>query len=246
MKGYPTHIMREGRSLSLITERSVLRRVKTLREGKSNGHKWECDVWKLGEENLNGRIYTEELAERLCEENIVTTINDGHFHDWYSGMEYGCTRAVASGLHIENHYLKCNIDFLASEKDFEDKLAELIEKGVAIGVSSCGYGEYEADGKTVKADTYEMLRIVDFVTEPAGMVYASLGGANEEDNDEDEVDKEGAAPDDKEEPNEDGNKDEAGDSDEDEDKEPIEDGKCAEKSESVKSAISEIIRRYRT
>ena len=37
-----------------------------------------------------------------------------------------------------------------------------------------GYGEYLPDGKTINPDTYEVVRLLDFVTSPAGEVYANI------------------------------------------------------------------------
>lgn len=240
MRGYPKTILKEGKKLSLITESATIRPVEALTESKNGGRKWECDVWKLGEMNLNGRIYTRELAERLCHEDVVTTVNDGHLQDWVSGKEYECAKAVASNLHIEGNVLKCDLTFLSSEKEYEEKLAELSHLGISIGVSSVGYGEYEADGKTVKADTYEMVRVVDFVTQPAGEVYATYGGADKDDDEEENPKEE---PDEK--TDEDDTTDEADNSNEDDDeKEPIEDDGCAESSEKYKAVIKDILRRY--
>ena len=167
-------IMREGRELNLVIEKAQIRRAPEKMEEKAGSKsKWECDIWKLGEENLNGRIYTEKLAERLVEEQPITIVNDGHFCDYCNGQEYENAKAVASGLWIEDGVLKCRLDFLDSESAYEKKLEELASKGVSIGVSSVGYGEYEDDGKTINPETYMVVRLVDFVTTPAGEVYAN-------------------------------------------------------------------------
>lgn len=184
-------IFREGRELSLVIEKAQMRRAPEKMEEKAGSTaKWECDIWKVGEENLNGRIYTEELAERLVKEQPVTIVNDGHFCDYCNGQEYENAKAVASNLRIENGVLKCSLSFLESESAYEKKLEELASKGVAIGVSSVGYGEYDNDGKTIKADTYMVVRLVDFVTMPAGEVYATRIEGEEEPEDEEEKEPE--------------------------------------------------------
>lgn len=174
----PSNVIVEGKRLDLVVEAAKLHYVKP-RMAESEGAeesagKWVADVWRLGEENLNGRIYTEALAERLIKENPVTPAYDGHWCDFENGNEYKNAVATCSNLRIEDNILKCDIEFLKSEKEYEDKLKELTERGVAIGVSSVGYGEYEADGKTVKPETYQLVRVLDFVTQPAGLVYASM------------------------------------------------------------------------
>ena len=182
-------ILREGRELSLVIEKAEIKKIGKFEEksGSSSSSRWECDIWKLGEENLNGRIYTEELAKRLVKEQPTTIVNDGHFCDYCNGQEYENAKAVASNLRIEGDYLKCDLTFLESESAYEKKLEELTDKGVAIGVSSVGYGEYEDDGKTIKPETYMVVRLVDFVTMPAGEVYANKVDDEEpEDGEEDE------------------------------------------------------------
>lgn len=228
MKGYPTKILREGRELALITESAQLKRVGTLTESKdekSTPH-WECDIWKLGEENLNGRVYTKDLADRLVKEQPVTIVNDGHFADWCNGNEYLNAKAIARNVRVENNVCKCDLEFLSCESDYEERLEELAAKGVAIGVSSVGYGEYMSDGKTINPETYTVVRLVDFVTEPAGDVYARPVGTDEP------------------ETNGDDNNDDGEKKPEDEE---MSSSKCGgEKSESFEKAVSEIMyRRYR-
>lgn len=185
-------ILVEGRELNLMTETATLRReqVLTESEGSESKSKWVADIWKLGEENLNHRIYPVELGERLVKEQPVTTVNDGHFRDWTTGMEYECAKAVTKNLRIENNLLKADIEFLESEKDYEKRLEELYQKGVAIGVSSVGYGEYLGDGKTIDPESYTVVRLMDFVTTPAGQVYASMEQDDSDDNQDDDKDEE--------------------------------------------------------
>ena len=37
-----------------------------------------------------------------------------------------------------------------------------------------GYGELLTDGKRINHDTYEVVRLLDFVTSPSGDVYATI------------------------------------------------------------------------
>ena len=50
-------------------------------------------------------------------------------------------------------------------------------------MSSVGYGEYLPDGKTINPDTYEVVRLLDFVTSPAGEVYANISQDDGDGND---------------------------------------------------------------
>lgn len=172
-------IMVEGRELGLMVESAEIKYVRpVLTESESGAEeskgKWVADVWKLGVENLNGRIYTQELAQNLVNASPVTMAYDGHWCDYENGNEYKNAVATCSNLRIEDNVLKCDIEFLECEKAYEEKLKELASRGVSIGVSSVGYGEYEADGKTIKPESYQLVRVLDFVTMPAGEVYATM------------------------------------------------------------------------
>lgn len=170
-------IFKEGRRLDLMSEKAAISCQRSLSEADGDMgtvRKWTADIWKLGVENINGRIYPKELGERLVKEQPITVANDGHYHDIASGKEYGCAKAVVKNLRIESDILKADIIFLKTEDRYEEKLVELIENGVEIGVSSVGYGEYLPDGKTINPDTFEVVRLLDFVTNPAGEVYATI------------------------------------------------------------------------
>lgn len=133
------------------------------------GSGWKAEVWRLGEKNLNGRVYTEELARRLIEEGKATVCYDGHESSLLSGLEYGNAVAVASSPRIEGGSLVVDVDF--TDRAFEAKVEALSGAGVPIGVSSVGLGDVEGDG-TVVPETYELVRWLDFVTSPAGGVHA--------------------------------------------------------------------------
>ena len=179
-------IFKEGRRLDLMSEKAAISCQRSLSEADGdmgNVRKWTADIWKLGVQNLNGRIYPKELGERLVKEQPITTANDGHWNDLMSGKEYGRAKAVVKNLRIESDVLKADIIFLKSEDRYEEKLAELIESGIEIGVSSVGYGEYLPDGKTINPVTSELVRLLDFVTSPAGEVYANISQDDGDGND---------------------------------------------------------------
>ena len=154
----------------LIESGGVLHK-PALQESEAKG-KWTASIWKLDQKNLNGRIYSTELAKRICAENKVTVAYDGHDVNWTSGEEYGIAKAVCSNPRIEGEELRVDIKFV--DKEYEELLRTLVGEGVAIGVSSVGYGETDDYGR-IKEDTYELVRYLDFVTMPAGEVYAKMG-----------------------------------------------------------------------
>lgn len=158
----------------MLIERAEIRYVSPLQEeagAEPAEGKWTADVWKLDEMNLNGRIYPTALAERIVGMGITTMAYDGHDADYASGNEYKCMVATCSNARIENGVMKVDIDFY--DKEYEARLRYLVQKGVPIGVSSVGFGE-TADNGMVLPESYEIVRFLDFVTTPAGEVYANI------------------------------------------------------------------------
>ena len=144
--------------------------VQKIEESEGKGH-WRAPIWNLDSVNLNGRIYPKELAERIVKESPVTTCNDGHDADFRTGSEYGCAVAVCKNPVIENNQLWVDIEFI--DESFKKKLETLVSYGVRIGVSSVGYGECDDSGR-IDPESYELVRFADFVTSPAGQVYATI------------------------------------------------------------------------
>lgn len=139
-------------------------------EEKDGDGKWKAPVWNLDAVNLNGRIYPYELAERIVKENPATIANDGHESDWRAGTEYSGAVAICKNPRIENNQLWVDIEFI--DEAYEKKLNIIASKGIQIGVSSVGYGEVDDNGRIVP-ESYELIRFLDFVTSPAGLVYAT-------------------------------------------------------------------------
>ena len=63
---------------------------------------------------------------------------------------------------------------------FNELLLQLMKEGVGIGVSSVGYGSCDRDG-VIDDKSYELVRYCDFVTSPAGEVYAEPQSQDTED-----------------------------------------------------------------
>ena len=157
----------------LIESGGVLHRPMLKEEAGGGNGRWTATVWKLGEMNLNGRIYSRPLGERIVAEGKVTVAYDGHDVNWVTGEEYGIAKAVCSNPRIEGNELRVDIDFV--DQEYEKLLELLVEKGVAIGVSSVGYGELDPMSNVIIPESYELVRYLDFVTMPAGEVYATMG-----------------------------------------------------------------------
>lgn len=142
---------------------------------------WTAPVWKLDQLNLNGRVYSTELAKRIVAQNAVTGSCDGHDPDFHA--EYQNYKAVSKNPSIKDGQLW--VDIYIVDEDYARLLDKLVAQGMAIGVSSVGYGETDQDG-VINAQTYELVRYLDFVTYPAGQVYAIKKNGSAGDSDEDE------------------------------------------------------------
>lgn len=164
--------MPRDKNLKLLREYATASTIKRLGEERlaeqaGSVSAWSAPIWNIGRLNLNGRVYTEELAKRLVSENRATLAYDSHRHEW--GEAYLAAVAVVKSPRIEGDQLWVDIFFV--DKAYSEKLAAIHEAGVSIGVSSVGYGETDKDG-VVNAATYELVRYLDFVTDPANETYA--------------------------------------------------------------------------
>ena len=102
-----------------------------------------------GQENLNGRIYSYFLWDRIFGMNIVTVSLVNHPEDdgdpariWAvmknAGYNKDRTLGMVDCYIINNEYGKTAMGVLAAGGD--------------IGLSSCGVGDFDVDGKTVTAE----------------------------------------------------------------------------------------------
>ena len=157
----------------LIESGGYLSKPAVMKESEGDGKaKWSAPVWKIGEMNLNGRIYSMPLAQRIVNENQTTLAYDGHDVNWVTGEEYGIAKAVCSNPRIEDMQLVVDIDFV--DEKYEQLLLTLMEKGIQIGVSSVGWGEQDPVSGIIIPESYELLRFLDFVVFPAGEVYVKM------------------------------------------------------------------------
>lgn len=144
-----------------------LKPVKITEGQESESNIWTASIWKLDKINLNGRVYPTTLAKRIINENKSTPVCDGHDPDYHS--EFSNFKAVAKEPRIEDGELVVTIKVI--DEKYNELLLQLMKEGVGIGVSSVGYGSCDRDG-VIDDKSYELVRYCDFVTSPAGEVYA--------------------------------------------------------------------------
>ena len=162
--------------LMLLREHAVattMRRLPDERLAEESGavSAWTSPVWNIGKLNLNGRVYTDELAKRIVAESKATISYDSHGNDY--GKAYSDVKAVSKNPRIEGDQLW--VDIFMVDPGYSAKLEAIHKSGVGIGVSCVGYGETDKDG-VVNSTTYELVRYLDFVVDPANETYAIPGG----------------------------------------------------------------------
>lgn len=157
----------ESMTLSIRQEKEL----KEARQGEQSNY-WVADVWRLDDKNLNGHVYTRALAERIVQEGQKTMCYDGHDADFVTGHDYAPAIGYCDNPRIEDNKLVVDVHFLESQQDSDSvrNIRELHKAGLPIGVSSVGYGSMDADG--IIGEDYEVVRFLDFVSMPAGLVYA--------------------------------------------------------------------------
>ncbi|MEA5032312.1 MAG: hypothetical protein VB025_09210 [Sphaerochaeta sp.] len=195
--------MPRNKGLKLLREHSVAETMKRLddtrladQEGSVSA--WTAPVWNIGKLNLNGRLYGEELAKRIVAAGKATISYDSHRHDY--GDAYGDVVAVAKNPRIEGDQLW--VDIFMVDAAYSAKVDAINKAGVGIGVSCVGYGETDKDG-VVNPATYELVRYLDFVVDPANETYAApAGGSKKNESVEDDQESGEPLPEETEEPSE--------------------------------------------
>lgn len=159
---------------NLLIETGILKVVQEMKEAQGDpaSDVWTAEVWRLDKVNLNGRVYTRTLAERVVRDGYKTMAYDGHDADFQSGHDFAPAVAYCDNPRIEGDTLVVDIHFLESQKDSASvrNIRELYKAGLPIGVSSVGYGSIDENG--IVQEDYEVVRYLDFVAQPAGLVYA--------------------------------------------------------------------------
>lgn len=124
-------------------------------------------VWRLDERNLNGRIYTTALAERLIAENAITYSYCNHPDEEYA-QSFDSVKAITKNPRIIEGNLCVDVHLV--ERPFGEKLKDIVNAGGEIGVSSVGYGTLDKEN-IIEASSYELVRYLDFVLNPSYSVF---------------------------------------------------------------------------
>lgn len=126
---------------------------------------YEIPVWRLGEKNLNERIYPKQLGEKLMQEAPVTIGLANHPENEADVRD---TFAVEKNPHMKENVLYVDAYFVGDNGQLAN---EIIEAGGQIGLSSSAFGEVDDSGN-VLVEGFELERYADWVQNPSYQVYA--------------------------------------------------------------------------
>jgi hypothetical protein len=128
---------------------------------------YSVPVWRLDEVNLNGRTYTTTLAERLIAENAITYSYCDHPDEEYA-QDFNSVKAVSKNPQIVEGNLCVDVHLV--DREFGEKLKAIVKAGSEVGVSSVGYGSMN-EANVIEADSFELVRYLDFVLNPSYSVF---------------------------------------------------------------------------
>ena len=162
--------------------------IAKLREaGAGNERKlWKFPVSRFGNKNGNGRIYPRKLWENVIENQRDVWqggcgLADHPVEDDDPG-EFKTSAIVRLDMMIDDaNKLIWAIGTFVGE--YGRLAQEIIEAGGRVGFSSSGFGELDPfDKTTINADTYQIERVADIVTNPSQSVFGDIGNAHENTN----------------------------------------------------------------
>lgn len=134
---------------------------------------YEVPVWRLDEENLNGRKYPTAVAKKVIQENRVTISLKNHPED---GKDGSVDDIVAVGknprIRVDEATGKSVlwVECYFVDEDFQRKVEKVRKLGSGIGLSSCALGELDDTG-SVLAESFVLERYFDFVISPSYGVF---------------------------------------------------------------------------
>ena len=126
-----------------------------------------------GQKNLNGRIYPFKLWDRIFQlfrtKSTVALCN----HPEDDGDPARIWAVLRNPGYNSDRTLGM-VDCYILDNELGRTANGILLAGGDIGLSSSGVGDFEVDGITVDADTYELERFFDWVLNPSYSVFGSL------------------------------------------------------------------------
>jgi hypothetical protein len=139
--------------------------------------KFRCPVSRYDYENLNGRIYSKKLWEKVIKEQKDIWEGCPCLADHPTGDDSGSVRNIVgiwNNLHFgesKDNLLYADITFVG---DLGQKAIDVMEAGGRVGFSSSGFGDLKEDSKYIDEATYQIERISDWVLTPSQEVYGYI------------------------------------------------------------------------
>jgi hypothetical protein len=126
-----------------------------------------------GQKNLNGRIYPFKLWDRIFQlfKTKATVSLCNHPED--DGDPARIWAVLRNPGYSEDRTLGL-VDCYILDNELGRTANGVLLAGGDLGLSSSGIGDFEADGVTVEADTYELERFFDWVLNPSYSVFGTL------------------------------------------------------------------------
>lgn len=155
--------------------------VQITEKGESKSFKCEgiytFPISRPNKKNLNERIYTSKLWEKVIKEKqadnsyglIDHPEGDGSFKDAF---------CVWRNVHFSpDRKLVLADAYLFGDHGKQVKAA--LEAGGKVGLSTVGYGDFKDDDSTIDENTYKLERVADFVLNPSYEVFGELSDQKE-------------------------------------------------------------------
>lgn len=122
-------------------------------------------VWRLDQKNRNGRVYEYALGEKICKENKVTGVLDGHPSDDHE-VRIDEVIAVAKNPKIENTSEGpiMFVEVYIIDKTYDERIRRATELGMTFEQSSSGFGELDKDNKVI-TESYILERYCDLLVQ---------------------------------------------------------------------------------
>lgn len=149
--------------------------------GKKKTYKAEAvytfPISRPGEKNLNERIYPVKLWEKVIKEKQGNGSYGLMDHPTNEGSTKDAWCVWRNTRFSEDKKLVLADAYLFGP--WGRQVKEALEAGGNVGLSTSGFGEFEKDEMTVKADSYELERVADHVLNPSYSVFGTQEDAVE-------------------------------------------------------------------
>jgi len=130
---------------------------------------YEIPVWRLDEKNLNNRVYSSKLAEKVIKEKNTTLGLANHPTE---EADVTMSFAVEKNPHIKENVFYVDAYLVGQHGELAK---EIIEAGGEIGLSSSALGDVDKDGN-VLTEGFTVERFADWVDNPSYQVFVGQNG----------------------------------------------------------------------